>query len=404
MKIVYSCFTTLGAGGLGLVSFETVRAIYHRQALQRGIFYGNKQSEIPKDYLRIIRLQPFQIFSSLPARYYYPLKRIYLDWVTSRIVRREGCDVFHGWTTESLQSLKAAQDVGAIGFVERPAPHPRFSQALMDEEYELQGVSRPGRSVPRFLTRIEASHRDRTVAVEEFALANRIIVQSEFCRESFLKEGIPKEKLVVIPRAVDTDRFVPGPESDEPFRVLFVGQLCFRKGVHYLLEAWDRLKLDRAELWLVGNVHDEVRRLLGRYASRSSIRVFGHAPDPTKLFQQASVFVLPSIVEGSAKVTYEAMACGVPVVVTPNAGSVARDGEEGYIVPVRDTVALADRIQRLYEDRDHRRTMGLKARRLMTTHTWSDFRRRMFSAYEEAVANRNDRDPAHPRGSGRAST
>lgn len=393
MDVIYSCFTTLGAGGLGVDSFELVRGLHARSHLKRGVFYGNRQTEIPRDRLRIIRFQPFQLFSSLPARYYYSLKRIYLDWLTARLIRREGCDVFHGWSTESLRSLRAVKAIGGIGFVERPSPYPHLVQCLLDEEYARQGAVRAGATSQGLLTRIEAFHRDRTVAVEEFTLADRVVLQSEFSYQSFVQMGVPKQKLLMVPRGVDTARFRPGPATDHPFRVLFVGQLCFRKGVQDVLSAWEILKLKDAELWLVGSVHDEVKGLVRRAEDDRSIRVFGHVNEPEALFQQASVFVLPSIVEGSAKVTYEAMACGLPVVVTPNAGSVAREGQEGFIVPIRDPEALADRVLRLYRDRALRDAMGQRARFHMESHTWDDHRRRMLAAYDEAW--RGGRDRAH---------
>lgn len=384
MKIIYSCFTKIGASGLGVDSFELVRGIYARGYLKRGVFYGNCQSEIPGDFLRVIQVHPFHIFSGLPARYYYPLKRIYLDWVTARLIRREGCDIFHGWSTESLQSLRALRAIKGIGFVERPSPHPEIAQALMEEEYALQGMTRPGKKAPLFLSRVEASHRDRTVAPEEFDLADRIVLESDFSYKSFIQMGFPKEKLLVIPRGVDTGRFHPASGDSRQFRLLFAGQLCFRKGIHYLLAAWKKLKLKEAELWILGDLNDEVRAVVHRHEGDNSIRFFGFVKDTVSLFQEASLFILPSIVEGSAKVTYEAMACGLPVVVTPNAGSVARDGEEGFVVPIRDTEALAERILVLYRDRELLRAMGERARLRMETHTWEDHRQRMLQAYGDA--------------------
>ncbi len=393
MDVIYSCFTALGAGGLGVDSFELVRGLHAQGRLKRGVFYGNRQTEIPRDRLRVIRFQPFQLFSGLPARYYYSLKRIYLDWLTARLIRREGCDVFHGWSTESLRSLRAVKAIGGIGFVERPSPYPHVVRRLLDDEYARQGVARPGGTSHGLLARVEASYRDQAVAVEEFDLADRVVLQSEFSYQSFVQMGVPKRKLLMVPRGVDTARFQPAPTTDHPFRVLFVGQLCFRKGVPDILEAWQALKLKDAELWLVGSVHDEVKALVRRAENDCSIRVFGHVNEPVAFFQQASVFVLPSIVEGSAKVTYEAMACGLPVVVTPNTGSVARDGQEGFVIPIRNPEALADRLLRLYRDRPLRDAMGRRARLLMERHTWDDHRRRMLAAYDEAW--RGERARAH---------
>ena len=81
--------------------------------------------------------------------------------------------------------------------------------------------------------------------------------------------------------------------------------------------------------------------------------------------------------EGSAFATYEALASGLPIVTTKNAGSVARDGEEGFIVPIRDVDALVDRIERLYRDKALRMTMAQAARRRATEFTWAHYRERL---------------------------
>lgn len=384
MKVVYSCSTSIGASGLGVDSFELVRGLYEKGLLKKGVFFGNRQKEIPRSYLRVIHIHPMKIFASTPARYYYPLKRIYLDWVTSNIIRK-GCEIFHGWSTESIGSLRAAREVGAIGFIERASPHPLEAQSLLSEEYERQGIPRAPLKEKSFLKRIEASSRDLTVGVEEFALADYIVAESVFSRESFLKQGVPLNKILVIPRGVDVQRFSPIPHKNgSPFRVLFVGQLCFRKGVHYLLEAWSSLKLKDAELVLAGGIHEEVKGNLNRYKNDTSIKHVGFVKDPETLYRESSVFALPSIVEGSAKVTYEAMAAGLPVIVTPNAGSVARDGLDGYIVPIRNVDALMERIHDLYKNKVLREEMGENARKWMGEHTWDHHRSKMIKAYEDA--------------------
>jgi len=174
-----------------------------------------------------------------------------------------------------------------------------------------------------------------------------------------------------------------------------MGQLCFRKGVQYLLEAWSRLKLKNADLVLAGRIHGEVKGIYNRYKDDTTIRHVGFVNDPETLYRESSLFVLPSIVEGSAKVTYEAMASGLPVIVTPNAGSVSRDGVDGYIVPIRNVEALIEKIKTLYEDKELRQEMGKNARKWMEQHTWDHHRSKMIKAYEDAynkIEKKKDED------------
>ena len=106
------------------------------------------------------------------------------------------------------------------------------------------------------------------------------------------------------------------------------------------------------------------------------------------LFQDADILVYPSLHEGSAFVTYEALASGLPVITTPNAGSVVRDGVEGYIVPVRDVDALAERIERLRADLTLRARMAASARARALEFTWDAYRARVGAWLDSRLATR----------------
>lgn len=97
-------------------------------------------------------------------------------------------------------------------------------------------------------------------------------------------------------------------------------------------------------------------------------------------FAGADVFVLPSLAEGSAEVTYEALACGVPVITTKAAGSVVRDGIEGRIVPERDPDAVAAAILEIVEDREKRNRMAFAARERARHYTWDRYGERLVTA------------------------
>ncbi len=173
---------------------------------------------------------------------------------------------------------------------------------------------------------------------------------------------------------MDTSRFRPLDEVPfHPFRALFVGQVGIRKGVPYLLEAWQRLSWRDAELWLVGRVSRNASPSWRVTRALPGLCLIGHLDDPVEAYRQADVFVFPSIEEGSALVTYEALACGLPVVTTPNAGSVVRDGVEGFVVPIRDVEALAERIEQLRSDERLRQEMRKAARARAEGFTWERY-------------------------------
>ena len=387
MGIVVSCFAKVGGTGISNDLFHTARAAYRTGALDAVICYGNRQSEIPSDLIHPIRFQPVRMVSFLKARYYYTLKRMALDRTAARHIRQNGCDIFHGWTAECLRSLGEAKRIGAKTIVERPAPHPVATRRLLQEEYARWGIPFPRGDAPPWMRKIDHAYRDEVVAPAEFSLADRVVVQSEFCRQSFIEEGFPADRLVVLPRAVDLGKYVPVERTErDRFRVLFVGAVGLRKGFLDLARAWRDLALPGGELLVVGQVHDEIVPLLKRYREDPTIRFVGHVSGgAARFYGQADVFVFPSIVEGSANTNYEAMAAGLPVITTPNAGSVVRDGIDGFIVPIRDPDAIKERLFLLYENREMARAMGKSGQVRMASSSWETYESRVISIYGNLI-------------------
>lgn len=186
-------------------------------------------------------------------------------------------------------------------------------------------------------------------------LADAIVVGSDFVRDGLVSLGVAPEKIHVIPYGVDPERFslesfgYVCSLSKRPLRVLFAGTVGLRKGVPDLLDALQSFNPGEIEARLAGSValRDEKLELYQPWA-----KFLRHVPRSQMrgLFQWADVFVLPSIVEGSATVTYEAIMSGCPVITTPNSGSIIQDGVDGFIVPVRDPEQIAAALRRYIEE------------------------------------------------------
>jgi glycosyltransferase involved in cell wall biosynthesis len=129
-------------------------------------------------------------------------------------------------------------------------------------------------------------------------------------------------------------------------KILFVGTLQLRKGIQYLLEAKRLLRTDSITIRLVGpsQLSEMALRQL-----RREVEVVGPVPrsELASHYDWADIFVLPTLSEGAANVCHEAMAAGLPVITTPNAGSIVRDGLDGHIVPIRNAAALCEAIEDL---------------------------------------------------------
>ena len=188
-----------------------------------------------------------------------------------------------------------------------------------------------------------------------------------------------------LPRGVDVDRFRPAATRPPVFRAIFSGALIERKGIHLLLEAWHRLDLRDAELWLLGSLHDEARPHLEKFA-RENVSVLGFKPDLENYLNQGSVYVFPSRLEGSAKTIYEVAASGLPMITTREAGDVVRDGVEGVVVQPGNVDAIAAAIEHLYHHPEIVASMGAAARqRVVENFTWDHYRTRLLGAYERAI-------------------
>lgn len=382
MKVIYSTASHLGGTGLSNVVFHAGKALYKNNALDRIITYRNNQNEIPSAYIKRIIFQPPKLFSYLPSRYYYSMKRMWLDYRASNIIQQSTANIFHGWTHESLKSLKAAKQRGMTCIVDRGYSHPQFSKKILDEEFDIYGIPRTLENTPKWLKPFDHWRRELDEACQEFNVADYVFVNSPFCYKSFIEEGYPSKKLIMIPRGFDPNKYIPSPQPDNIFRVIFVGQLLVRKGLKYLLEAWVKLNLAKAELILVGNIMEEIKPLLNIYLKRKDIKHLGFVPDPVAAYNSATVFVFPSVDEGSAKVTYEAMACGLPIIVTPNAGSLATDGEDGFIIPIRDSESLMEKILFFYHNREAAVDMGRNARKSIEKYTWDFYEKNLINTYQ----------------------
>jgi glycosyltransferase involved in cell wall biosynthesis len=373
-SLLYSIFARIGGPGLDTDSFEAFRASYRGKFLGKAIAYDNRQREIPSRFIQSLRWHPVRLLSFLDRPYYYGAKKKYLDWISSRHLDSGRYDFFHSWSGDCLETLRVAKKKKIPSLIEIPTWH-RGSQK--QEVRGQRSAARPKSWKSRFLL-------ERERFLEEYELATLVVVLSEKAAESFRAANFPDEKLFYVPRGVDTERFKPGTRPPI-FRAIFSGALIERKGIHHLLEAWHRLNLRDAELWLLGSVHDEAKPHLKEFG-RENVRVLGFKRDLENYLNQGSVYIFPTRLEGSAKTIYEAAACGLPMITTREAGDVVRDGVEGIIVQPGDVDAIAAAIEHLYRHPEIVASMSAAARqRVVENFTWDQYRTRLLAAYERAI-------------------
>lgn len=202
---------------------------------------------------------------------------------------------------------------------------------------------------------------------------------SSYSTECLLSWGIPRDKIAEVPFGVDGDLFAPASiDRGDILRFAFSGGISRRKGIDSLLRVWKQLNLPAAELHLYGRVRDDVRKDL---EGTQNVICHGHI-DLTDELPRNHVFIFPSILEGSAKSIYEALACGLPTITTPESGSIVRDGIDGFLIPKSDDASLAEAITRLYKDPELRFAMSKSARARALEFPWSRYAASVIEAYK----------------------
>ena len=277
-------------------------------------------------------------------------------------------DVVVGFdTSSSILADRAAKARRAL-ILDQTIAHPRSKNRV----YELIR-----RQFPDWSDDLEVRAASVSTAEDaEHRKANRIVVASSFTKSTLVENGVPAEKILLNPYGVDLRRFsfTEGPRSGRPFRFLFAGLVCARKGIPLLLKAWEALGRKDAELWIVGPVSPTAP---GNWLDGARAGFFGKLSNTelAGVMAESDVFVFPSYFEGFALVLLEAMASGLPVITTtatagPDIISPERDG---WIIEPGNLDALVETMRFCRENRDRIAEMGANARRTAERFSWDAY-------------------------------
>ena len=278
------------------------------------------------------------------------------------------------FNSAGLELLQEARRRGLRGVVE---------QTIAPRQVEWQIMAEEQARFPAWEEAAEAGLLQDYCAREaaEWAAADVVVCASEFVRDGIVACGGSAAKCVVVPYGIEPPAVaaVRPPRQPGPLRVLTVGAVGLRKGSPYVLAAARQLA-GRAEFRMVGAV--EVQPVAERQL-REQVQLVGAVPRSQIQAQYAwaDVFLLPSLCEGSATVTYEALFQGLPMICTRQTGSVIRDGVEGFIVPARDAGAIVDRLELLAASEERLTTLAENARRASASCTLARYGENLLAAF-----------------------
>jgi starch synthase len=236
---------------------------------------------------------------------------------------------------------------------------------------------------------------DHDLRLETYAQADCILCPSEFVRRSFISKGFAPDRLIKVNfgfPSIDTSSQHISYAKDQTFRLLYVGQLHYRKGLRYAIEAFRQLKHPKKEFAIVGP-KTSVTGLEKTNIPKGVIFTGPLKGEALKeQYRSASVFVLPSVEEGLALVQGEALSFGLPLLITTNTGGddIITDGVEGFIVQPMEVMSLLNRLQQMVDDKDILINMSLAA--LNTARALGDWKRtadKLVSELEIVVKSKN---------------
>lgn len=227
---------------------------------------------------------------------------------------------------------------------------------------------------------------------EELELSDYFLAGSNFVKNSLTFSGVDEKRIVILPYGVNVAQFSEKTvySTALPLKLIFVGGISYRKGIHHLLSVVSQYSEKEVELNLVG-AYNANADYYKQYKDFKNIhfRGFVQHGELDKLYKEAHVFVLPSLAEGFAQVSLEAMASGLPVICTKNSGcnDAVTDFETGFVIDVSNRVQLKEKIDWFRNNMDKISTMGRKARKVALNYTWENYSRGLVKAVKGICAN-----------------
>jgi glycosyltransferase involved in cell wall biosynthesis len=270
--------------------------------------------------------------------------------------------------------------------LERGSTHIEYQRDILKEEYNFYSIK------PKIPSEYIVSKEK-----SEYELADYISVPTEFVKQTFIDRGVNKDKIIKIPYGVNLDEFKQtnnelkkNKSENETFRIIYVGNCSVRKGIFYLMKSFVELNLKNSELLIVGNIDKDIKHIMDLYLKNKNIKYIKAQKQNElyKLYNRSNLFVTCSVEEGLSMVQLQAMSCGLPVICTSNSGGdeIIDNSIEGFILPIRDTVALKKKITLLYKDKNLCQKMGQKAKvKTINHYSWENYGKNVIQNYQKLI-------------------
>lgn len=230
---------------------------------------------------------------------------------------------------------------------------------------------------------------------KEIELSQYFLVGSSFVKKSLEYSGVKSEQIYICPYGVDTSKFYRKAlkirTESEPIRFVFVGGTKQLKGLSYMLQAFQKVDHTKATFTIIGadNLYEKLK---GKYAKDVNFAGMILHDKMPEVLQDYDVMVFPSLGEGFSLSMVEAMACGLPVISSTNTGAndFIENSKNGFIVPIQDADAIADKMQWFMNHREEIPRMGKNAIKTASALTWDNYHKKVAAAIREIVEHEKE--------------
>lgn len=350
--IIVSCPTKFWAFALAeqLHRHQQLSAFYTTYAYQKNLLFRKLAQRIDKEEIPAHLIHTHIPFAFLMKK--IPREFIWNDWydkwVANQLKKRKDYKIFIGWSGMSLHTIRQAKKAGKKTIVERGSSHILYQNKILHQEYKKFGID--------FHINQQVIEKE----LKEYEEADYIAVPSLFVKNSFLEYGFNEKKLFHNPYGTSfslkhqATNFKPN-NTNNKFKILYLGSINIRKGLIYLFEALQDLNISRDlyEVWFIGQVTDEMKETIEKYQF-DNWKFFGHVNhyELPQYLSVCDVGIQPSNEEGLSMVMAQMLSCGVPVIATTNTGGqdIINNDINGFIIPIRSPQHIKEKIEYLYNN------------------------------------------------------
>lgn len=213
--------------------------------------------------------------------------------------------------------------------------------------------------------------------------ADYIIAPSIFAREYLMSRGINKNRIFLVPFGIDCATKISVPKKffrGRKLRIIYVGHINLMKGVPYLLSALDSIDLKSIDVYFVGQILISNSIIAKWFDKYHFVGVIPRS-EVEQYYNWADILIFPTLCDSFGMVVLEALSHGLPVITTSNSGCIIKDGEEGFVVPIKNSEALADRINKFICNPYLVEEMSKKALQLSKEYSFEKYSQRLVKTF-----------------------